>query len=175
MNKAHIEVTYEVNGTLRRFDVAPGEKLLDTLRRHGYKSVKYGCGEGTCGSCTVLIDGKPHLACLTFAAQMNGRAITTLEGLGSFEELHPLQQAFLDEGAVQCGYCTPGMILSSKALLDRDPNPDEEAIRRALDGNKCRCTGYAAIVRAVKRAAQMMGEQMEARRSRATRSRRARR
>lgn len=174
MNKTHLQVTYEVNGTRRSFDVAPGEKLLNTLRRHGYKSVKYGCGEGTCGSCTVLVDGRPHLACLTFAAQMDGRAITTLEGLGTFDELHPLQQAFLDEGAVQCGYCTPGMILSAKALLEREPHPDEEAIRRALDGNKCRCTGYAAIFRAVRRAARLMAARAKEQ-PRATRKRRARR
>jgi len=158
MNKAVKHLTVTINQQAQRLQVAPGEKLIDTLRRHGYKSVKFGCGEGTCGSCTVLVDGRPHLACLTFTRQMEGRQITTLEGLGRFGELHPLQQAFLQEGAVQCGYCTPGMILSSHALLARDPDPSEEAIRRALDGNKCRCTGYAAIIRAVRRAARIQAD-----------------
>jgi len=155
MKKHAMHITLTINDTLRELETSPGEKLLELLRRYGYKSIKYGCGEGTCGSCTVLVDGRPHLACLTFAAQMDGRSITTLEGLGSFDNLHPLQQAFLDEGAVQCGYCTPGMILSSKALLDREPHPTEEHIRHALDGNRCRCTGYAAIIRAVQRAARL--------------------
>jgi aerobic-type carbon monoxide dehydrogenase small subunit (CoxS/CutS family) len=148
-----MKVELQINGASRVCEVEPGEKLLDTLRRLGYKSVKFGCGEGTCGTCTVLIDGVPHLSCITFTAQMEGRAITTLEVLGTFEEPHPIQQAFLDEGAVQCGYCTPGMIMATKALLDRNPNPTEQEIRAALDGNKCRCTGYASIIKAVQRAA----------------------
>ena len=148
-----MKIRLTINGEDRTCEAAPDEKLLDMLRRLGYKSVKFGCGEGTCGTCTVLIDGMPHLSCITFAAQMEGRAITTLEGLGTFGELHPIQQAFLDEGAVQCGYCTPGMVLSTKALLDRSPQPGEQEIRAALDGNKCRCTGYASIIKAVQRAA----------------------
>mgnify|MGYP000493728920 CR=1 FL=1 len=169
MNKAVVPLTLTINDQMRRMDVAPGEKLIDTLRRHGYKSIKFGCGEGMCGSCTVLVDGRPHLACLTFTQQMEGRQITTVEGLGKFGELHPLQQAFLEEGAVQCGYCTPGMILASHALLARDPDPSDDAIRRALDGNKCRCTGYAAIIRAVRRAARMLAPSACSSRARRTR------
>jgi putative selenate reductase molybdopterin-binding subunit len=148
-----VEMTLKINGCKRACVVAPGEKLLDTLRRLGYKSVKFGCGEGTCGACTVLVDGVPRLSCLTYTAQMAEREITTLEGIGTIEQPHALQQAFLDEGAVQCGYCTPGMVLVAKALLDRNPQPSEEEIRAALDGNKCRCTGYASIIKAVQRAA----------------------
>lgn len=175
MNRSQTHVALTINGAVRRLDAPPGEKLIDTLRRHGYRSIKYGCGEGTCGSCTVLVDGRPHLACLTFAQQMEGRNITTLEGLGTFGKLHPLQQAFLDEGAVQCGYCTPGMILSAKALLDCESDPSEEAIRHALDGNKCRCTGYAAIFRAVRSAARMLVKQARSKPPRSSRSRRAQR
>ncbi len=153
-----MKVCITVNDEARVFDTAPGEKLLDTLRNHGYKSVKYGCGEGTCGSCTVLIDGKPRLSCLTCTAQVEGRSVTTLEGMGTFEKPHPLQEAFLEEGAVQCGYCTPGMILSAKALLDEKPNPSEEEIRKALDGNRCRCTGYVGIINAVKNAAKKISQ-----------------
>jgi len=123
------------------------------LRNHGYKSIKFGCGEGTCGTCTVLVDGNAHLSCLTFTALMVNKEITTLEGLGDFDNLHPLQKAFIDEGAVQCGYCTPGMILSAKALLDKNPSPSEEEIKKALDGNKCRCTGYVSIIKAIQKAA----------------------
>ncbi len=144
-----------VNGTTHALDIAPGERLLDTLRQLGYTSVKFGCGEGTCGSCTVLLDGDVRLACITFTAQVAGRQITTAEGLGGHGHLHPLQQAFLDEGAVQCGYCTPGMLLAAKALLDGTPAPTDAEITRALDGNRCRCTGYVAILNAVRRAAKL--------------------
>lgn len=151
-----MNITLTINDKRKSIEITPGEKLLDTLRNHGYKSVKYGCGEGTCGSCLVLVDGTPRLACITFTAQVAGKAVTTLEGLGTFEELHPLQESFLAEGAVQCGYCTPGMILAAKALLDEIPDPSEADIKRALDGNRCRCTGYTAIIRAIKRAAELI-------------------
>ncbi|MCX7848315.1 MAG: (2Fe-2S)-binding protein [bacterium] len=156
MDEREEYVGMRVNGEVKQVKVAAGEKLLETLRRYGYKSVKYGCGEGTCGACTVLVDGRPRLACLTFTRQVEGREITTVEGLGKFGALHPLQEAFLEEGAVQCGYCTPGMLLAAKALLDRVAEPSVEAIKRGLDGNKCRCTGYGAIIRAVQRAAAVM-------------------
>ncbi len=149
-----MKIELNINDNKKIIEFEPGEKLLETLRRSGYTSVKFGCGEGTCGSCLVLVDGKPRLACITFTAQMAGRAITTLEGLGTFEKLHPLQEAFLAEGAVQCGYCTPGMILAAKALLDENPDPTEEDIKAYLDGNRCRCTGYVAIIRAIRTAAQ---------------------
>jgi carbon-monoxide dehydrogenase small subunit len=151
-----MNITLTINDLNKTIDIRPGEKLLDTLRSHGYKSVKYGCGEGTCGSCLVLVDGEPRLACITFTAQMADKAITTLEGLGTFDELHPLQESFLAEGAVQCGYCTPGMILAAKALLDKNSDPSEEDIKKALDGNRCRCTGYTAIIRAIKKAAELI-------------------
>lgn len=159
MAKVEEAIELRINGVVKRAEVRAGEKLLETLRRFGYKSVKYGCGEGTCGSCTVLVDGAPRFACLTFTRQMEGREITTVEGLGTVGALDALQEAFLEEGAVQCGYCTPGMILSAKALLDRDAAPSEEAIKRALDGNKCRCTGYGAIIRAVQRAARELASE----------------
>jgi aerobic-type carbon monoxide dehydrogenase small subunit (CoxS/CutS family) len=151
-----MNITLTINDQRKSIEITPGEKLLDTLRSQGYKSVKFGCGEGTCGSCLVLVGGEPRLACITFTAQVAGKTITTLEGLGTFEKLHPLQESFLAEGAVQCGYCTPGMILAAKALLDKNPVPSEEDIKNALDGNRCRCTGYTAIIRAIKRAAELM-------------------
>ncbi|NLF40736.1 (2Fe-2S)-binding protein [bacterium] len=151
-----MNITLHINGCDHQVDIPPAERLIETLRRLGMKSVKFGCGEGTCGACTVIVDGKARLSCLTLTAQMQGRKITTLEGIGTIDKLHPLQRAFLDEGAVQCGYCTPGMILSSKALLDDNAAPGEDEIRRALDGNRCRCTGYVAIINAVKRAAEQL-------------------
>jgi len=148
-----MKIILDINEEKKCFEIEPTEKLICTLRNHGYKSIKFGCGEGTCGTCTVLVDGKPHLSCLTFTAQMENKKITTLEGLGNFDNLHPLQQSFIDEGAVQCGYCTPGMILSAKALLDKNPSPSDEEIKKALDGNKCRCTGYVSIINAIRNVA----------------------
>jgi carbon-monoxide dehydrogenase small subunit len=132
--------------------------LLDLLRREGYTEVKEGCREGECGSCQVLIDGKLMNSCRIFSASVINSEITTVKGLGSVDEPHPLQQAFVDAGAVQCGYCTPGMILSSYSLLRKNPHPDEEEIKRALDGNLCRCTGYVKIIDAVKIASERMAE-----------------
>ena len=146
-----------VNGELQTLEIAGEARLLDVLRQAGYASVKQGCSEGACGACTVLMDGRPIVSCLTLAGQAHGRRIETVEGLGSIEKPHPLQQAFVDESAVQCGFCTPGMLLSAKALLDANPRPTEPEIARALDGNLCRCTGYAKIIRAVDRAANKMG------------------
>ena len=148
-----MKITLSINKEEKIFEINPDEKLLDTLRNNNYKSVKFGCGEGTCGTCTVLIDGKPTLSCITFTAHATGKEITTLEGIGTIEKLHVLQKSFLKEGAVQCGYCTPGMILSAKALLDKNPHPTEEEIKKALDGNKCRCTGYGSIIKAIKNVA----------------------
>lgn len=124
--------------------------LLDVLRYDlRLTGTKEGCGTGSCGSCTVLMDGKAVNSCLVFIHEAEGREITTIEGLSDNGELHPLQQAFIDEGAVQCGFCTPGMILSAKALLDNDPQPTEVGIREGIAGNLCRCTGYDKIVRAI--------------------------
>lgn len=144
-------ITLHVNGRERRLYVKPNELLLNVLRDElALTGAKYGCGIGECGACTVLVDGEPVLACLTLAVSVEGRSITTIEGLGSYGDLHPLQKSFLEHGAVQCGFCTPGMILTAKSLLDKNPRPTEDEIREYLRGNVCRCTGYAAIVRAVR-------------------------
>jgi len=148
-----IEVTLHVNGREHRLAVGPFERLLDVLReRLALTGTKEGCGEGECGACTVLLDGKPALSCLLYAWQVEGRAVTTIEGLAGADR-DPVQRAYVEAGAVQCGFCTPGLVLSSVALLQRDPDPSEQAIREGLSGNLCRCTGYAKIVQAVQRAA----------------------
>ena len=153
--KQQIELT--VNHRLYRVDVTPWDLLLNVLRDQlGLLGVKYGCGTGDCGACTVLVDGQALNSCLLLAIRMQGKEILTVEGLADGDQLHPLQRAFIDAGAVQCGYCTPGMLLSSKALLDENPDPDEEEIRRALAGNLCRCTGYKKIVEAVQSAAKAL-------------------
>jgi len=139
----------QVNGEVRHWTIAPGDLLLDVLRREGYFGVKRGCEKGECGACTVLLNSRPVNACLVFAAQTEGQDILTVEGLAHQGTLDPLQEAFLDHGAVQCGFCSPGMLLSAKALLDRQPNPTEEEVREALAGNFCRCTGYRKPVEAV--------------------------
>jgi len=148
-----MQITLTVNGREHRLEVKASELLLNVLRdRLHLTGAKYGCGLGECGACTVLLDERPILSCQTLAVSVSGRRITTIEGLSAHGE-HPLQQAFLEEGAVQCGYCTPGMILAAKALLDRNPDPSTEDIRHGLRGNFCRCTGYVGIIRAVKNAA----------------------
>jgi carbon-monoxide dehydrogenase small subunit len=150
-----LSITLEVNGKDYPVEVKPNEILLNVLRdRLGLMGTKYGCGLGECGACTVLLEGKAILSCQTLAFTAAGKRITTIEGLEEDGELDPLQQAFIDEGAVQCGYCTPGMILSAKALLDVQPDPTNEDIKQAIRGNLCRCTGYTNIVRAIKTASQ---------------------
>lgn len=149
-------ITLTINGRRRTIDIEPGDKLLDVLRREGYMGVKKGCGSGDCGACAVLLNGRAVNSCLVFAAKADGCDVVTAEGLADGETLHPVQEAFLDEGAVQCGYCTPGMIISTVDLLRRNPDPSEEEIREALSGNLCRCTGYVKQVRAVQRAADRM-------------------
>lgn len=152
-----------VNGETRELDVAPNARLLDVLREDlNLVSVKEGCGIGECGACTVLLDGEPVCSCLMLAAQAAGKVVMTVEGLADRGKLHPVQQAFIDAGAVQCGYCTPGMILSVVALLRRNLHPTSDEIRQAIAGNLCRCTGYQQIVAAVLQAAERMkgeGEQ----------------
>jgi carbon-monoxide dehydrogenase small subunit len=131
--------------------------LIDVLRdKMGLTGTKYSCGAGDCGACTVLIEGKPVFSCLTLAVTAKGKNIVTIEGVGAGNELHPIQQAFVDCGAIQCGFCTPGMVLSAKALLDEEPEPTREEIRTFLAGNLCRCTGYVKIVDAVESAAATM-------------------
>ncbi len=145
-----------INGARRVVDANPGDTLLEVLRREGYTGVKKGCGSGDCGACTVLLDGRAVNACLVLAVKADGRAILTIEGLADGEALHPIQAAFLDEGAVQCGYCTPGMVLSAYDLLSRNPAPSEGEIREAISGNLCRCTGYVKQIRAIQAAAEQM-------------------
>lgn len=148
-----IELT--LNGRKRRFDIEANELLLNLLHEKPHLTgTKYGCGIGMCGACTVLLDGEPVLSCLTLAADVDGREVRTIEGLAEGGKLDVVQQAFLEEGAVQCGFCTPGFILAAKALLKENPQPSEEEIREYLKGNSCRCTGYVNIVKAVKRAAE---------------------
>jgi len=148
MNKR--AVAFQVNGADYEVFVEPRETLLQVLReRLGFTGTKQGCDLGDCGACTVVVEGKPTLACLTLAVEMEGKEILTIEGLSSNGNLNPLQQAFMDEGAVQCGYCTPGMIMSATALLNHNPHPTEAEVRRGLAGNLCRCTGYSKIIKAV--------------------------
>jgi aerobic-type carbon monoxide dehydrogenase small subunit (CoxS/CutS family) len=142
-----------VNGEARRWTVAPGDLLLDVLRREGYWGVKKGCETGECGACAVLLDGEPVNSCLMFAAQADGRKLLTVEGVAPGERLDPIQEAFLDHGGVQCGYCTPAMILVTKALLERSPEPTEGEVREVLGGVFCRCTGFKKPVEAVLAAA----------------------
>ena len=147
-------ITLSVNGKSRTVDVDPDTPLLyvlrDTLALHG---PRFGCGLAQCGACTVIVDGKAVRSCTTAVSKAAGRKVTTLEGLGSTAKPHPIQQAFIDEQAAQCGYCINGMIMTSKALLDRNPNPSDREIKQALAGNLCRCGTHLRIVRAVKRAA----------------------
>ena len=148
-----------VNGESLRVDADPGDSLLSVLREQAYLTgTKYGCGEGQCGACTVLLDGSPVRACITTVESTVGKEITTIEGLEKDGQLHPVQDAFLGVGAMQCGYCTPGMILSGVGLLDRNPNPTRADILHALEGNICRCGTYPRILAAVQKAAQIRKE-----------------
>ncbi len=148
----------------KRYEVAvePNMTLLDFIRYElGLTGTKKGCELGDCGSCTVIMDGKPVNSCLVLAVQADGKNITTIEGIETNDGLHPIQKSFVEKGAIQCGFCSPGMILSSKALLDKNPNPDDQDIRKAISGNLCRCTGYHKIVEAVKSVNKGKGESNE--------------
>lgn len=151
-----MELELRINGMVESLEIAPNESLLTLLRQQGYHSVKHGCETGECGACTVLVDGVARPSCVMLAAQAGGCTLTTVEHLGSARQLHPLQDAFVEVGAVQCGFCIPGMLLSAHALLQRNPRPDEQAVRDALSGNLCRCTDYAKPIQAVLRAATLM-------------------
>ena len=145
---------FTLNGKARDVDSEPERPLLEVLREDlGLTGTKYGCGEGQCRACTVLLDNKPIVSCLTPVRAVQGKKVMTIEGLSAGSKLHPVQQAFLDEGAMQCGYCTPGMILRTVALLESNSKPTETQIIDGLNGNLCRCTGYHRIVAAVQRAA----------------------
>ncbi len=153
--KRIIEIS--VNGELHELAVEPQETLLEVLRDHmGLTGTKEGCGTGECGSCTVLIEGKPILSCLTLAVDCCDKDIITIEGVAEGNSLSPVQQAFIDCGAIQCGFCTSGMVLSSEVLLKENPNPQEKDIYKALEGNLCRCTGYNKIIEAVHKASKQM-------------------
>ena len=146
-----MKIWTKINGVSREIVCEPWETLFDVLRRLGYRGVKEGCDrEGTCGACTVLLDGKAVLSCITPVPKISGREVLTIEGVGGVASPHPIQIAFADAGAVQCGYCTPGMILATKALLDKTPAPSKKQIAEALSGNLCRCTGYVKIFDAVR-------------------------
>jgi carbon-monoxide dehydrogenase small subunit len=147
-------ITVTVNGAKEPVEVPSNMTLLRMLREKlGLTGTKNGCSAGECGACTVLLNGQPVNSCLVLAVEADGAEVTTVEGLGSDGQLDVIQQAFIDEGAVQCGFCTPGMLISARALLDRSPNPGEAEIREALVGNLCRCTGYKPIIEAVQRGA----------------------
>ena len=152
-----IELT--INNRKHSVEIEPEDLLLDVLRnKFDFKGAKYGCGIGECGACTVIMNGKPVLSCQMLAATADGQNIETIEGLSNGNELHPMQQAFIDEGAVQCGFCTPGMVLTAKVLVDEIPDPSNEEIKDALRGNFCRCTGYENILKAVNTGAKKMRE-----------------
>jgi carbon-monoxide dehydrogenase small subunit len=152
------QVGLTVNGTLYELSVQPWETLLEVIRdRLGLTGTKEGCGLGECGACTVIMDGKTVNSCLVLAVEADGAQITTIEGLADGDQLHPIQEAFIEHGGLQCGFCTPGMIISAKGLLDENPNPSEAEIRRAIAGNLCRCTGYTKIIESIASAAKSMG------------------
>lgn len=145
----------KINGELYQTEAEPCRTLLEVLRDNlGLTGTKRGCDEGDCGACTVLLDGKPVAACLVLAIEARGKDILTIEGLATNGKLHPLQDAFIKYGAIQCGFCTPGMILAAKALLDRNPKPTKDEIKEAISGNLCRCTGYIKIIEAIQAVAQ---------------------
>jgi len=157
-------IKLKVNGELYDVVVEPQESLLDVLRNKiGLTGAKIGCKVGQCGTCTVLIDGKVFRSCLFLAMKARNKDITTIEGLADGEDLHPLQRAFIEKGAVQCGFCTPGMILSAKDLLDEHPDPTEDEIKKAIAGNLCRCTGYTKIIEAIQAVAQGREKERRAR------------
>jgi aerobic-type carbon monoxide dehydrogenase small subunit (CoxS/CutS family) len=151
-----MQLRLTVNGEAKEWTIEPGELLLDVLRRQGYCGVKRACETGECGACSVLLDGRSINSCLMFAAQAEGRTILTIEGVAHGDQLDPIQEAFLDLGAVQCGFCTGGMVLAAKALLEKDPDPTEDQVKEAMAGHLCRCTGYRKPVEAVLAAAQAM-------------------
>lgn len=152
-----INIEVHINSKDYKLEVEEDLRLIDLLREKlNLLGTKEGCGEGECGACTVILDGKTVTSCLLLATQAHGKSIITIEGLGDENDLHPIQRSFLDNGAVQCGYCTPGMVLSAKALLDENINPTREEIREAISGNLCRCTGYEKIIDSIERASELL-------------------
>jgi len=152
-----MEIRFILNNKPISLDLAPDRRVVELLREDlGLIGTKEACGSGECGACTIWVDGESRLSCLMLAAQLEGRSITTIEGLTSKEGLHPVQEAFIEQGAVQCGFCSPGMVMSAAAFLVDNPTPTREEIREGLSGNLCRCTGYQKIVDAVESAAKIM-------------------
>lgn len=152
-----MEIEITINGRKRRFDVEPNKLLLSLVRDDLYfTGTKYGCGIGECGACTVHLDGEAVLACMVLAVDADGRRVDTIEGVADGTKLDPVQEAYIEEGAIQCGFCTPGFVMTTKALLAENPDPSETEIREYLKGNYCRCTGYVNIVRAVQSAARKL-------------------
>jgi carbon-monoxide dehydrogenase small subunit len=154
------QMRFNVNGVNYEEEVDHRRTLLEMLRENfGLLGTHKGCDEGECGACTVLVDGKAVNSCLVLAARVQGKTITTIEGLAQREKLHPIQEAFVETGAIQCGFCTPGMIMTTKAFLDKNPNPTEGEVRRAISGNLCRCTGYFQIIEAIMKAGEKLREE----------------
>lgn len=157
MEEKRYHITIQLNGESREFTVEEQETLLHVLReKAGLTGAKKGCDLGECGACTVILDGRAVNSCCVFAVSADGKQVETIEGIGTEEHPHPLQQAFIDAGAIQCGFCTPGMIMAAKALLDRNPRPTKEEVRQAMSGNLCRCTGYEKIEQAIGMAAEVV-------------------
>lgn len=151
-----IKIEFTLNGTLMEVEVHPHWTLLKLLReKFGLTGTKEGCGIGECGACTVLLDEMPVNACLILIPKVEGRKVETVEGLGSRKSLHPLQKSFIDHGAIQCGFCTPGLLMSSKALLEKNSRPTREEVKEAISGHLCRCTGYHQIIEAIKKASEV--------------------
>ena len=144
-------VSFSINGEKKTFATRPDEKLLDLLRREGYKGTKYGCGQGTCGACTVIMDGRAVYACLLYSMQAEGRKVRTIESMGTYDKPAPIQQELVAAGAVQCGYCIPGIIMSATALMETEKDISDEVAKEYMDGNLCRCTGYEKIWVALRR------------------------
>ena len=152
-------IRFTLNGKETEIDAPPDRRVIDLLREDlGLTGAKEGCGSGECGACTIVVDGETRLSCLMLSAQLEGRSVQTVEGISQGDELHPVQQSFVEHGAVQCGYCTSGMVLTSLDLLKRTPSPSRDEIRRAISGNLCRCTGYQKIVDAVERVSRNTGK-----------------
>jgi carbon-monoxide dehydrogenase small subunit len=153
------QISIMVNGKSYKISTPPWRTLLEVIREDlGLTGTKEGCGLGECGACTVIMDGRAVNSCLVLATEADGKQITTIEGLADGDKLHPLQQTFIDHGGLQCGFCTPGMIISAKVLLDENPTPSDEEIKRGIAGNLCRCTGYTKIIESIKAAAENMEE-----------------
>lgn len=148
-----MKINVKINGDQKTLEIAPDDRLSEALRANGYLGVKVGCESGNCGSCTVIVDGRAVKSCIMFAAQVHEREVVTIEGIGNPSNPHPLQTAFAEEGGVQCGFCVPGMIVAAKVFLDKIPDPTDEQIKEAINGNICRCTGYIKQINAIKRAA----------------------